>query len=65
MNGDPKKTAVLQMGLKHCLSCLGCYWAQMLIMFAAGAMNQTGMLVITGQVHLEKNLSDRCQKTQL
>lgn len=50
----PGRIGALQMGFKHGLSCLGCCWAQMLIMFAVGVMNLTGMILITGLVCLEK-----------
>jgi predicted metal-binding membrane protein len=36
-----------KMGLKHGVNCLGCCWAQMLIMFAVGVMNLLGMALIT------------------
>ncbi len=42
------------MGLKHGMVCLGCCWAQMLIMFAVGVMNLLGMAIITCLVMLEK-----------
>jgi len=42
------------MGLKHGVNCIGCCWAQMLIMFAVGVMNLTGMLLITLLVITEK-----------
>jgi predicted metal-binding membrane protein len=42
-----------QMGLKHGSTCVGCCWAQMLIMFAVGVMNLFGMafmaLLILGE----------------
>ncbi len=44
------------MGLKHGANCLGCCWAQMLIMFAVGVMNLLGMALITLLVILEKSL---------
>lgn len=44
------------MGLKHGANCLGCCWAQMLIMFAVGVMNLLGMALITLLVILEKIL---------
>ncbi|MGR9072299.1 MAG: DUF2182 domain-containing protein [Gammaproteobacteria bacterium] len=43
-----------RMGLKHGAVCLGCCWAQMLIMFAVGVMNLLGMAMITLLVMLEK-----------
>jgi len=44
------------MGLKHGAICLGCCWAQMLIMFAVGVMNLLGMAMITLLVILEKSM---------
>lgn len=43
-----------QMGLKHGATCVGCCWAQMLIMFAMGVMNLVGMALITLLILLEK-----------
>ncbi len=43
-----------KMGLKHGATCVGCCWAQMLIMFAVGVMNLLGMAFITLVVILEK-----------
>lgn len=42
------------MGLKHGSTCVGCCWAQMLIMFAVGIMNLFGMALITLVVLVEK-----------
>jgi predicted metal-binding membrane protein len=42
------------MGWKHGNICLGCCWAQMLIMFAVGVMNLLGMVLITALVLTEK-----------
>jgi predicted metal-binding membrane protein len=44
------------MGLKHGANCLGCCWAQMLIMFAVGVMNLLGMVLITLFVIVEKSM---------
>jgi predicted metal-binding membrane protein len=44
------------MGLKHGANCLGCCWAQMLIMFAVGVMNLLGMALITLLVIVEKSM---------
>ena len=44
------------MGLIHGSTCLGCCWAQMLIMFAIGVMNITGMILLTLFILLEKSL---------
>ena len=43
-----------KMGMKHGAACVGCCWAQMLIMFAVGVMNLLGMAFITLVVILEK-----------
>ncbi|HNP25620.1 MAG TPA: DUF2182 domain-containing protein [Nitrosomonas sp.] len=43
-----------RMGIKHGSICLGCCWAQMLIMFAVGVMNLLGMALITTLVFVEK-----------
>lgn len=51
---SPGKQGALQIGFKHGLSCLGCCWAQMLIMFAVGVMSLPGMLLITSLVIIEK-----------
>lgn len=42
------------MGLKHGSTCVGCCWAQMLIMFAVGVMNLFGMALITLVILVEK-----------
>jgi predicted metal-binding membrane protein len=46
----------IKMGLKHGANCLGCCWAQMLIMFAVGVMNLLGMALITLLVISEKTV---------
>lgn len=46
----------LQMGLKHGGMCLGCCWAQMMVMFAVGVMNLLGMVLITLLVLIEKTM---------
>lgn len=50
----PGVLGALRMGMHHGTTCLGCCWAQMLVMFAVGVMNLTGMLLITLLVFLEK-----------
>jgi predicted metal-binding membrane protein len=45
-----------KMGLKHGAYCIGCCWAQMLLMFVVGVMNLLGMALITLLVALEKTL---------
>ncbi|MDR4518110.1 MAG: DUF2182 domain-containing protein [Nitrosomonas sp.] len=47
-------TGAFRMGLKHGGMCLGCCWAQMLLMFAVGVMNLLGMVFITLLVFIEK-----------
>lgn len=44
------------LGIQHGMYCLGCCWAQMLIMFALGVMNIHAMVLITLFIVLEKNL---------
>lgn len=44
----------VKMGFRHGLSCLGCCWAMMLLMFAVGVMNLAGMIAITLIITLEK-----------
>lgn len=44
----------LRIGFHHGSSCLGCCWAQMLLMFAVGVMNIGGMVFITLLVIAEK-----------
>ncbi len=45
-----------KMGLQHGGMCLGCCWAQMMIMFAVGVMNLLGMVLITLLVLIEKTV---------
>jgi predicted metal-binding membrane protein len=45
-----------RMGLKHGAYCVGCCWAQMLIMFVVGVMNLLGMALITLLAISEKSL---------
>ena len=49
-----KEIGAFTMGLKHGSMCLGCCWAQMLLMFAVGVMNLLGMALITLVVFVEK-----------
>ncbi len=46
-------------GLKHGSACVGCCWAQMLIMFAVGVMDLLGMVLITLLVTAEKIVPGR------
>lgn len=50
------KLGAFNMGIIHGSMCLGCCWAQMLIMFAIGVMNITGMILLTLFILLEKSL---------
>ncbi|GEL17394.1 DUF2182 domain-containing protein [Pseudonocardia asaccharolytica] len=43
------------LGLRHGLSCLGCCWALMLVMFGAGVGNLLVMVVLTAVMVAEKN----------
>lgn len=45
------------LGLRHGLSCLGCCWALMLIMFGTGLGNVLAMLVLTAVMLIEKTAS--------
>ncbi len=51
------KSGAFYMGLTHGSICLGCCWAQMLIMFAVGVMNISAMVLITLFILLEKSLA--------
>ncbi|MCH9640024.1 MAG: DUF2182 domain-containing protein [Betaproteobacteria bacterium] len=48
-----------KMGILHGVTCLGCCWAQMLIMFVVGVMNITGMVLITLFILIEKGFLDK------
>jgi len=50
------KYGAFKMGIIHGKKCLGCCWAQMLIMFAVGVMNIVAMALITLFMLLEKVL---------
>ena len=49
-------TGSIHMGIKHGVMCVGCCWAQMMIMFAVGVMNLWAMALITALVLVEKIL---------
>lgn len=51
---QPGNAGAFRVGFRHGLGCLGCCWAQMLLMFAVGVMNLAGMLFITLLVIVEK-----------
>jgi predicted metal-binding membrane protein len=42
------------LGARHGLSCLGCCWALMLVMFATGVGSLAWMLALTGVMVIEK-----------
>jgi len=52
------KSGAFNMGLIYGNTCLGCCWAQMMLMFAVGVMNLTAMILITVFILLEKSLPD-------
>lgn len=53
------KLGAFSMGIIHGNTCLGCCWAQMMIMFAVGVMNISAMIIITLFILLEKGLPDK------
>ena len=55
----PGSDGAFRMGLHHGLYCLGCCWALMLIMFAAGVMSVTAMAVLTVFILAERVLPGR------
>jgi len=50
------RQGAFNMGIIHGSTCVGCCWAQMLIMFAVGVMNITAMVLITLFILLEKGM---------
>ncbi len=52
----PRHIGSLQMGWDHGLSCVGCCWALMLILFVAGVMNLLSVALIAAFVFVEKVL---------
>jgi predicted metal-binding membrane protein len=52
------KLGAFNMGIVHGSTCLGCCWVQMMLMFAVGVMNITGMILITLFILLEKSLPE-------
>ncbi|WP_036300303.1 DUF2182 domain-containing protein [Methylomarinum vadi] len=57
----PGHRGSIRMGLLHGTHCLGCCWAQMLLMFAVGVMNLSGMILLTLFMLLEKNSPPKAQ----
>lgn len=52
------RSGAFSMGVIYGNICLGCCWAQMLIMFAVGVMNITAMILITLFILFEKSLPE-------
>lgn len=55
----PGPSGAFRMGLHHGTYCLGCCWALMLIMFAAGVMSVAAMAVLTVFILAERVLPGR------
>ena len=53
-NWTAQPRGVFRFGLRQGLSCLGCCWAMMLVMFAAGAMNAIWMAALGLLMTIEK-----------
>ncbi len=53
-NWTDKPAGVFRLGLRQGLYCLGCCWAMMLVMFAAGAMNVVWMAALGVVMTIEK-----------
>ncbi len=51
---QPGATGAFRLGRRHAMYCLGCCWALMLLMFAAGVTSLWWMLALTGVMVLEK-----------
>jgi predicted metal-binding membrane protein len=58
-NWSTTRAGVLKLGLKQGLYCLGCCWAMMLVMFAAGVMNIVWMAALGVVMTTEKMLTGR------
>ncbi len=50
----PGAVGAIRMGAEHGLSCVGCCWVLMLLLFAAGVMNLLWVALIAGFVLVEK-----------
>ncbi len=53
-NWTAERGGVLRLGLRQGMTCLGCCWAMMLLMFAVGAMNVIWMAVLGVLMTIEK-----------
>jgi len=58
-------TGGFQTGMRNGVSCLGCCWALMLLLFVGGVMNLWWLSALTIFVVLEKLTRDWCQCTRL
>src|SRR5262245_7476945 len=56
-NWKEKPRGVFVLGVRQGMSCLGCCWAMMLVMFAAGAMNVIWMAVLGVLMTVEKMMT--------
>ncbi len=56
LTGRPADLGALRFGLVHGLSCVGSCWALMLVMFAAGTLAVTWMMLLAVVVLFEKGL---------
>jgi predicted metal-binding membrane protein len=53
-NWTDRPWGIMQLGLRQGAYCLGCCWAMMLLMFAAGAMNVAWMAALGSVMAVEK-----------
>lgn len=60
-HGRPGWRGGLRLGLHHGRYCLGCCWAEMLVMFAVGVMNLPWMAGITLAIVAERYLPDSAE----
>jgi predicted metal-binding membrane protein len=54
LNWTDRRSGVFRLGVRQGLYCLGCCWAMMLLMFAAGAMNAVWMALLGLVMLIEK-----------
>lgn len=64
LNWTDRPRGVFRLGLRQGLFCLGCCWATMLLMFAAGAMNALWM-VLLGLVMLTEKMTKSSQVSRV
>src|SRR4029077_18941752 len=53
-NWSTEPRAIVCLGARQCLYCLGCCWATMMVMFAVGVMNVLWMAVLGAIMTAEK-----------